>query len=845
MTSPETNQDCNPQPKETGVQAICLKDGELNKCNNAWRPRMKRSSPAKDPEMLQTEGLLRNMRAILNKLTPERFNRLVEQVLELNIDSEERLNGVVDLVFEKAIDEPSFSVMYGQLCHRLAHLKVQMAEKAGSPVTFRRLLLNRCQKEFDVERSDDVVVQRKQAKLDSSSSTTEREQLQEELEDVKNKARRRSVGLVKLIGELFKLKMLTAAIIFSCIFQLLKKQDEVSLQQLCTLLTTVGKELNTNGAKPKMDQMFNQITKLIEECQTSTQIRFMLQDVVALKEKNWVPRKADQGPKTILQVHKEAEMEQQEEQLKIMKQLFSNNDWRQAGTSVTSQDRHEETSSTAPTRLFIPRETPRISKWPQLDEEIQLRPQGLASWAQGCRGWTPAANSETRVSKTACPKPNSVLQSAPLSRLSTPPTRPRHVSAGKNTDMKQRHSETSEIERNWVEPMKAVEPVEPLKPVEQVEQVGPMETVQPVQQVEQVKQVEPVEPIQPVEQVEQVEQVEPLEPVQPVELVEQVEQVELLEPVQPVELVEQVEQVEPLEPVQPVEQVKLAEPLKPVQPVELVEPQVEQVEQVELVEPVAPVEPVQPVEQVEQVELVEPVAPVEPVQPVEQVEQVEPVEPVHQVEQQVEQVEQVEPLEPVQQVEQVELVEPPKPVQPVEQVERVELVEPVEPVQSVEQVEPVQPMAPVELVEAAEPLEPVCFSLFQATVEECQLNSSSFMGAVVKAVHQPAVNDIEASCLVDTVVLKKSLPLLRKYLESDDERQLQALYALQALNESLGHPRNFLRMLFDFFYDWRLISAATFCKWQMSRDDAEQKGKAKAIESTMPFFTFLRVCEGL
>uniref|UniRef100_A0A672G524 MIF4G domain-containing protein n=1 Tax=Salarias fasciatus TaxID=181472 RepID=A0A672G524_SALFA len=340
MTSPETNQDCNPQvrqehsPKETGVQAICLKDGELNKCNNAWRPRMKRSSPAKDPEMLQTEGLLRNMRAILNKLTPERFNRLVEQVLELNIDSEERLNGVVDLVFEKAIDEPSFSVMYGQLCHRLAHLKVQMAEKAGSPVTFRRLLLNRCQKEFDVERSDDVVVQRKQAKLDSSSSTTEREQLQEELEDVKNKARRRSVGLVKLIGELFKLKMLTA----------------VSLQQLCTLLTTVGKELNTNGAKPKMDQMFNQITKLIEECQTSTQIRFMLQDVVALKEKNWVPRKADQGPKTILQVHKEAEMEQQEEQLKIMKQLFSNNDWRQAGTSVTSQDRKEEESQETETK---------------------------------------------------------------------------------------------------------------------------------------------------------------------------------------------------------------------------------------------------------------------------------------------------------------------------------------------------------------------------------------------------------------------------------------------------------------------------------------------------------------
>uniref|UniRef100_A0A672GE36 W2 domain-containing protein n=1 Tax=Salarias fasciatus TaxID=181472 RepID=A0A672GE36_SALFA len=689
------------------------------------------------------------------------------QVLELSIDSEERLRGVVDLIFEKATDEPSFSVMYGQLCHRLAHMTVQMADKAGSPVTFRRLLLNRCQKEFDAERSDDAVVQRKQEKLDSAASTAEREQLQEELEDVKNKAWRRSIGLAKLIGELFKLKMLTVAIIFSCTFQLLKKQDEVSLEQLCTLLATVGKELDTNRAKPKMDQMFNQMTTLIEERQTSTRIRFMLQDVVALKEKNWVPRKADQGPKTIVQVHKEAEMEQQEEQLKIMKQLFSNDDWRQAGTSVTSQYQNEETSSTASTRLFIPRETPKMSKQPQLDETIQLRPQGLALWARGCRGWTPAGNSETRDFKTAGPKPDSVLQSAPLSQLSTPPTRPRHDSAGKKTDIKQRHSETSEMVRNRVEPMKEVEP--PVQQREQVEQMKPLELVQPV---------EPLEPVQPVQQLEQVEQVEPLEPVQLVEQVEPVQSLEPLEPVKP---------VEPLETVQPVQQLE----------------QVEQVEPLELVQLVEQVEPVQSLE------------PLEPVKPVEPLETVQPV-------QQLEQVEQVEPLEPVQL-----------------------LVEPVEPVQPGKQVELMQPVALVELVEAAEPLEPLCSSLFQANVEECQLNSSSFMGAVVKAVYQPAVNDIEASCLVDTVVLKTSLPVLRKYLESDDERQLQALYALQALNESLGHPRNFLRMLFDVFYDWKLISAATFRKWQMSREDAEQKGKAKAIQSTMPFFTFLRVCEGL
>lgn len=40
-------------------------------------------------------------------------------------------------------------------------------------------------------------------------------------------------------------------------------------------------------------------------------------------QNNWVPRRADQGPKTIDQIHKEAEMEEQREQIKVQQQLLS------------------------------------------------------------------------------------------------------------------------------------------------------------------------------------------------------------------------------------------------------------------------------------------------------------------------------------------------------------------------------------------------------------------------------------------------------------------------------------------------------------------------------------------
>lgn len=42
-----------------------------------------------------------------------------------------------------------------------------------------------------------------------------------------------------------------------------------------------------------------------------------------LFQHNWVSRRADLGPKTIEQIHKEAKIEEQEEQRKVHQQLLS------------------------------------------------------------------------------------------------------------------------------------------------------------------------------------------------------------------------------------------------------------------------------------------------------------------------------------------------------------------------------------------------------------------------------------------------------------------------------------------------------------------------------------------
>ena len=47
------------------------------------------------------QELYRKVKSILNKLTPQKFQKLRDQMLELPIDTEERLSGVIDIIFEK------------------------------------------------------------------------------------------------------------------------------------------------------------------------------------------------------------------------------------------------------------------------------------------------------------------------------------------------------------------------------------------------------------------------------------------------------------------------------------------------------------------------------------------------------------------------------------------------------------------------------------------------------------------------------------------------------------------------------------------------------------------------
>ena len=265
---------------------------KLNKAENAWKPTVKDPKAAKE-EADDVVTLKKNVIAILNKLTPQKFDTLVEKFGNLPITSQERLQVCMELIFEKAVDEPGFSVAYAKMCQTLQLKKVPTDESEGRPeaevefVNFRKLLISRCQKEFEKDYMETLDRDKYRTDMAAAATENDRKQIKAVFEQMEMKLRRRSLGNIRFIGELYKLQMLTARIMHECVKKLLKTTDEESLECLCRLLTTVGQDLENetsarlikgpiNGLN-ELAVYFKEMKKITEDKKICSRIRFLMQ----------------------------------------------------------------------------------------------------------------------------------------------------------------------------------------------------------------------------------------------------------------------------------------------------------------------------------------------------------------------------------------------------------------------------------------------------------------------------------------------------------------------------------------------------------------------------------------
>merc|ERR1719354_959715 len=294
----------------------------INKKRKTPRNKNKPGSKGRYDKNPPLDSIRKKSLALLNKLTLENKETICEQFtshIVREVKSTDECNVVVSTIFEKSCAEAKFSNLYADLCHvvqsNLSGVKPNLERENNSDSVkenedmkglFRRSIINLCQLNFNRRLSLDPI-----------------EGSDEEIITQLDNTKRKMMGNIKFIGDLFKHKLIHESIVHHIIAKLLTPRDkdydsnsisrrklDDQLEGCCRLLQTVGKQIDVPKAKEWIDQYFDYMIHYQKNAQN--RIHFMVLEIKELRENRWVPRRETETVKLKEEVRKEFEREQME-----------------------------------------------------------------------------------------------------------------------------------------------------------------------------------------------------------------------------------------------------------------------------------------------------------------------------------------------------------------------------------------------------------------------------------------------------------------------------------------------------------------------------------------------------
>lgn len=305
----------------SGIPAVLT-----NRAANAWA----RLGEAVLPE---EEKLLREVKGMLNKLTLDKFDVISDKIIGLGIMRKSIMPGTIDLIFDKAVEEPKFASMYARLVLKIVLHETEEKQKAvvaeGEKVEseFRRFLISKCQVEYEkkkawsvsrlaklqsesTEESAELSPEEQARRAEAAAKKAAGELTEEDYELIKTK--RRVLGNMRFIGELFNVGLITERIMHAVIVELLRdvvNPEEEEIESLCRLVTTVGPKLDTPAAAKHVESYLARMHQLTANTILSTRVRFMVLDVLDLRKARWAGKDREM-PKTLADFERELKEKQ-------------------------------------------------------------------------------------------------------------------------------------------------------------------------------------------------------------------------------------------------------------------------------------------------------------------------------------------------------------------------------------------------------------------------------------------------------------------------------------------------------------------------------------------------------
>lgn len=256
--------------------------------------------------------------------------------MELVLNSLKIQSGTfIKIMQEKNKPETFYSVFFpmtkieevGQQTSKLFLSHRECEKDATKQNSFKSILLNKCEDEFNKKNIYDGWKEDKKAYEEKKNSLSESDRLEqeEELEFRRMSIKKQMLGNIRFIGELFKKLMLKPKIMRYCIDSLLKfdelpdgsivsideEMDEEDHEAVCKLFTTIGSTIDQGKTKHVIDIYFDKIESLSNDTeQLGSRTRFMYKDLIELRRNRWVARREEETAKTLEEIKRDFERDE-------------------------------------------------------------------------------------------------------------------------------------------------------------------------------------------------------------------------------------------------------------------------------------------------------------------------------------------------------------------------------------------------------------------------------------------------------------------------------------------------------------------------------------------------------
>lgn len=290
------------------------KEADLSQSKEPYRVK-------KPEEIDEDESIERELRFVLNRFTPDNFQKLIINLLNLPLNTQDRLNNAVSIIYHNALNEELYSHLYAQACKLMSQINVPFEHVSFKFINFLTILLKKCENEFDSDYHKDKYYEYLIKEAEFVTDEQKRNELFAKANQQLEKAKQNYIGNVTFLAELYNIDLLDDAILDEGIKRLFEKQekDEENLECLCKLLTRVGPKYDNIKNKDKVNDYFEYLRDIYEKRYSlSARIRFMILNLIELRENNWKPRHQT-GPKRIEEIRNEVMAEIQSKQLEFSK----------------------------------------------------------------------------------------------------------------------------------------------------------------------------------------------------------------------------------------------------------------------------------------------------------------------------------------------------------------------------------------------------------------------------------------------------------------------------------------------------------------------------------------------